>query len=198
MHVRCGKRKARTTGACRGRLHLCIPAPDLPLLLCLLSRSADHRHCFFDDPALDWEAGTRLQDRVRVFDSEQHRKIRWEQSVESKGVKPQAPPPRCCKHGLPQRIYSLAAAPASQLKWCCRALRSARPACRYYRAYADTRDQNGHGTHVAGTLAGLRFGASVAEQAAAGANSSLGLAPEAKLAVYGAHAGLLLLLHMPA
>lgn len=81
---------------------------------------------------MDWEAGTRLQDRVRAFDSDRHRKVR------------------------------------------------------YYRAYADTRDANGHGTHVAGTLAGLRAGMSVAQAVAAGTSSNLGMAPDAKLAVYGA------------
>ena len=56
----------------------------------------------------------------------------------------------------------------------------------YYRAFADTKDLNGHGSHVAGTLAGLRAGASLAEEVAKGDNSSAGMAPHAKLAFFGA------------
>jgi subtilisin family serine protease len=54
---------------------------------------------------------------------------------------------------------------------------------RYYRGYQDIGDGNGHGSHVAGTLAGAPTDVSLA--AGAGA-TNFGLAPDAKLAVFGA------------
>lgn len=58
---------------------LCIARiARLPAAPCTCpSACADPRHCFFADPSVDWEAHTRLQDGIRVFDSERHRKIRW-------------------------------------------------------------------------------------------------------------------------
>jgi len=52
---------------------------------------------------------------------------------------------------------------------------------RLYRAFADFRDDNGHGTHTAGTLAGMPYGNTLAE--ASGVN--IGMAPDAKLAFIG-------------
>ena len=50
---------------------------------------------------------------------------------------------------------------------------------RYYRAYGDTADSNGHGTHVAGTLAGAPLGVALG---AGDAAAYSGMAPDAKLA----------------
>jgi hypothetical protein len=47
---------------------------------------------------------------------------------------------------------------------------------RLYRAFADFTDANGHGTHTAGTLAGIPYGSTVEE------DMGIGMAPEAKLA----------------
>ena len=49
---------------------------------------------------------------------------------------------------------------------------------RLYRAFADFRDDNGHGTHTCGTLAGMPYGNTVAGASAV----NIGMAPEAKLA----------------
>jgi subtilisin family serine protease len=49
---------------------------------------------------------------------------------------------------------------------------------RLYRAFADFRDDNGHGTHTCGTLAGMPYGNTVAEASL----ENIGMAPEAKLA----------------
>lgn len=49
---------------------------------------------------------------------------------------------------------------------------------RLYRAFADFQDDNGHGTHTSGTLAGMPYGNSVAEAS----DVNIGMAPEAKLA----------------
>ena len=136
---------------------------------------------------MDWEAHTRLQDRVRVFDSDQHRKIRWGcfcpvllcPAVPCCALLCPAVP--CCallccaRHGADQPLIT---------PW----LSLAYPllCCSYYRAFADTKDDNGHGSHVAGTVAGLLAGTTLEEEVAKGANSSAGLAPGAKLAVFGA------------
>ena len=52
---------------------------------------------------------------------------------------------------------------------------------RMYRAYADFRDDNGHGTHTCGTLAGMPYGNTLAEAS----NQQVGMAPDAKLAFIG-------------
>lgn len=50
---------------------------------------------------------------------------------------------------------------------------------RYYRAYADMQDDNGHGTHVSGTAAGMPYGVTLAGDTA---KSYIGMAPDAKIA----------------
>ena len=52
---------------------------------------------------------------------------------------------------------------------------------RLYRAFADFLDANGHGTHTAGTLAGIPFGLDVAQ----GGGVDIGMAPAAKIAFIG-------------
>ena len=54
--------------------------------------------------------------------------------------------------------------------------------CRYYRAYGDTQDSNGHGTHVVGTLVGLPYGHTLATENSGG---YVGMAPDAKVAFIG-------------
>ena len=49
---------------------------------------------------------------------------------------------------------------------------------RLYRAFADFRDDNGHGTHTCGTLAGIPYGNTLAETS----SINIGMAPGAKLA----------------
>eukprot|EP00889_Picochlorum_renovo_P001863 jgi/Picre1/28893/NNA_004289.t1 len=49
---------------------------------------------------------------------------------------------------------------------------------RLYRAFADFRDDNGHGTHTCGTLAGIPYGNTLAETS----GENIGMAPDAKLA----------------
>lgn len=117
---------------------------------------------------------------MRVFDSQQHRKIR---SVHHALFLHRAPAPQprmlttqACSH---TGLHVAHEHPSSQVL-------DQPSRCSYYRAFADTRDDNGHGSHVAGTLAGLRAGASLATEVAQGGNSSAGMAPGAKLAVFGA------------
>jgi subtilisin family serine protease len=50
---------------------------------------------------------------------------------------------------------------------------------RYYRAYADTEDSNGHGTHVSGTLVGMPYGTTLESKPSGG---NVGMAPDAKIA----------------
>lgn len=52
---------------------------------------------------------------------------------------------------------------------------------RLYRAFADFRDDNGHGTHTCGTLAGIPYGNTLAETS----GENIGMAPDAKLAFVG-------------
>lgn len=52
---------------------------------------------------------------------------------------------------------------------------------RLYRAFSDFRDDNGHGTHTAGTLAGIPYGNTLSETS----NINIGMAPDAKLAFIG-------------
>lgn len=56
------------------------------------------------------------------------------------------------------------------------------PSRSYYRAYADTEDSNGHGTHVSGTLVGMPYGTSLEAKPAGG---YVGMAPDAKIAFIG-------------
>lgn len=87
----------------------------------------DYQHCYFVDPAVDWQSGITLIDRVRTFSSETHRKIRL------------------------------------------------------YRAISDFSDDNGHGTHTAGTLAGMSYGVTLGQTSSLNA----GMAPDAKIAFLG-------------
>jgi hypothetical protein len=50
---------------------------------------------------------------------------------------------------------------------------------RLYRAFADFTDANGHGTHTAGTIAGIPYGTTIEEN---GAELGAGMAPAAKIA----------------
>ena len=52
---------------------------------------------------------------------------------------------------------------------------------RLYRAFADFIDSNGHGTHTAGTIAGIPYGTELAKDSAI----NVGMAPDAKLAFIG-------------
>lgn len=52
---------------------------------------------------------------------------------------------------------------------------------RLYRAFADFLDANGHGTHTAGTLAGIPYGTDIAKDT----SLNVGMAPDAKLAFIG-------------
>ncbi len=55
--------------------------------------------------------------------------------------------------------------------------------CRYYRAYGDTSDANGHGTHVVGTLVGFPYGYTLDQTTDITRYS--GMAPDAKVAFIG-------------
>jgi hypothetical protein len=57
------------------------------------------------------------------------------------------------------------------------------PAPRYLRAFGDSEDSNGHGTHVVGTLVGLPEGTTLEAEAPDG---YVGMAPDAKVAFIGA------------
>ncbi len=57
------------------------------------------------------------------------------------------------------------------------------PGHRYLRAYGDSEDSNGHGTHVVGTLVGLPEGTTLEAEAPDG---YVGMAPDAKVAFIGA------------
>jgi len=87
----------------------------------------DYRHCYFYDPAVDWNSGITVESGVRTFDSTTHRKIRL------------------------------------------------------YRAFRDFADSNGHGTHTAGSLAGMPYDTTLAEESGA----YIGMAPDAKIAFIG-------------
>ena len=56
---------------------------------------------------------------------------------------------------------------------------------RLYRAFADFTDANGHGTHTAGTLAGIPYGTTVEEDG----SMDIGMAPAAKIAFIGKKIG---------
>lgn len=76
---------------------------------------------------------------------------------------------RCCLHAHADPCWSILAL------------------CSYYRAYADTEDSNGHGTHVSGTLVGMPYGTSLDSKPSGG---YVGMAPDAKIAFIGGCWGL--------
>ena len=138
---------------------------------------ADRFHCYFADPTVNWTNYVSVVDGVRTFDCPTHRKIRcacvlaWEGR---RGIACRLMPRSECSEAL--------AAGESALVNACKYWSACLLLRRYYRAYGDTQDSNGHGTHVVGTLVGLPYGHTLANENSGG---YVGMAPDAKVAFIG-------------